>query len=535
MNDPCDPVLERAHALVGQVLRDKWHLDGLIGVGGMASVFAATHRNGRRGAVKLLHTEFSLDKAIRTRFLREGYVANKVAHPGTVEILDDDVADTGSVFLVMELLEGESVDRRWTRHDRRLDPKEVLIIADRVLDVLAAAHDKGIIHRDVKPENMFITREGVVKMLDFGIARLREVSHGSTATRFGTTLGTPAYMSPEQALGRNEEVDSISDLWAVGASMFTLLTGRHVHGGKTINEQLVGAATRQAPKVTEVDPDVPQRLAAIIDKALSFERQGRYSDARAMQRAVREAFFVLFGSTVATAPRLEVPDAGYPDLLDEMQTQAIHGVSLGVQTTMKPATASRPVAPTRRFRSWHLWAVGIASLALGGAIAVTGWRTATHRTPAASGTIAASPASSPTATAPAPDSADLRSDSSAPSPADAQLPAMPGASASAEPAADTGLIALAAVGGACSISVDGIGRGNTPTSVAVPPGEHHVVCTSRDGTPQSSTVQVRSRETTRATFHLRQAGPKPPASSVEPPAPTPTTTATAPDPRDRRK
>ncbi|MBI5537068.1 MAG: serine/threonine protein kinase [Deltaproteobacteria bacterium] len=531
MNEPCDPVLERAQVLVGQVLRDKWHLDGLIGVGGMASVFAATHRNGRRGAVKLLHTEFSLDKAIRSRFLREGYVANKVGHPGTVEILDDDVAETGSVFLVMELLEGESVDRRWTRNDRRLPPKEVLVIADRVLDVLAAAHDKGIVHRDVKPENMFITREGVVKMLDFGIARLREVSTASVATRFGTTLGTPAYMSPEQALGRNDEVDSISDLWAVGASMFTLLTGRHVHGGKTINEQLVAAATRAAPQVATVDPDVPPRIAAIIDKALSFERVDRYGDARVMQRAVREAYFHLYGSTVATAPQLEVPDAGYPDLLDEAQTQAINAASLGVQTTMKPATASRPVSSSRRqrFRRWQLWAVGIASLVLGGAIAVTGWRANSQRSVAASATVAASPQpSASTGTAPAAplDGSPVASSSAAASAEPAALP-----SASSSPAEASGLIAISAVGGGCAVTVDGVSRGATPTSVAVPPGEHHVVCTSRDGTPQASIVQVRSRETTRATFHLRAAEAKPPAASAAPPAPT----ASAPDPRDRRK
>jgi serine/threonine-protein kinase len=521
--------LERAQALVGQVLRDKWHLDGLIGVGGMASVFAATHRNGRRGAVKLLHTEFSLDKAIRSRFLREGYLANKVGHPGTVEILDDDVADEGAVFLVMELLEGESVDRRWIRNDRRLDPREVLLIVDKVLDVLAAAHEKGIVHRDVKPENIFVTRDGTVKMLDFGIARLREVSsHSSTATRFGTTLGTPAFMSPEQALGRNDEVDAVSDLWAVGASMFTLITGRHVHGGKTVNEQLVSAATRCAPSVASVDDDVPERIAAIVDKALSFEKQGRYPDARTMQRDVREAYYGLYGRSVATAPALEVPDAGYPDLLEEMRTQQVDNSSI-VQTTMKPATASRsPSLPRSRFRAWQLWVVAALSLLLGGAIAISGWRSFVHRAPAASATLASWPLHSIAAEG---------------------LPAAPPApSASSSPAPQQpGTLVVSSEGAACSVMVDGAPRGTTPSTVTVAPGEHQVVCTPRDGAAQTMSVQVASGDSSKAVFQFRKTDPRQPAAvapvtpsaATAPPAasapPPPAPTASAQDPRDRRK
>ena len=526
MNDPCDSVLERAQALVGQVLRDKWHLDSLIGVGGMASVFAATHRNGRRGAVKLLHTEFSLDKSIRSRFLREGYLANKVGHPGTVEILDDDTVESGAVFLVMELLEGETVDRRWVRKDRRLETGEVLLIADKVLDVLAAAHDKGIVHRDVKPENMFITHAGEIKVLDFGIARLRDLSQGSTATRFGTTLGTPAYMSPEQALGRNDEVDSISDLWAVGASMFTLLTGRHVHGGKTVNEQLVGAATKQAPLVRSIDPDVPPRVAAVVDKALAFERKDRWTDARAMQRAVREAYLELFGGTMATAPRLEVPDAGLPDLLEQMQTQPLDASSI-VQTTMKPATASRrPTPPGPRFRRWPLWAVGGVSLATGIVIALTGWRALVRRHD------------------PGPPQAALGAPtevSAAAQPSADPVPAALSASAATAPLLDPGSILVTVEGGACNVTVDGTPRGPAPVSVSVTPGEHHVVCTNRDGLGQEKHVEVASRQEVRASFRLRKADPRAPApaASASPtatvaPAPA-TATAPPPDPRDRRK
>ena len=159
---------------VGRTLRDKWHLDALIDVGGMAAVYAATHRNGMRGAVKILHRHRSLDPDIAARFRREGYIANKVAHPNAVRVLDDDVDDDGSVFLVMELLEGATLWERAAAGGGHLPPDEVLLAVDQLLDVLAVAHEAAIVHRDVKPENVFVTAEGQVKILDFGIARLYE-------------------------------------------------------------------------------------------------------------------------------------------------------------------------------------------------------------------------------------------------------------------------------------------------------------------------------------------------------------------------
>src|SRR5688500_4675306 len=113
-----DHLSERAEARIGGVLRGKWKLDRVIGIGGMATVYAATHRNQSRAAIKLLHPEVSLDMDVTSRFLREGYVANVVDHPGTVKVIDDDVSDDGAPFLVMELLDGETVEARWMRKDR---------------------------------------------------------------------------------------------------------------------------------------------------------------------------------------------------------------------------------------------------------------------------------------------------------------------------------------------------------------------------------------------------------------------------------
>ena len=283
-----DDISDRAEARVGQTLKGKWRLDSVLGIGGMATVYAATHRNRSRVAIKMLHPEVAVSQDVTTRFLREGYVGNAVAHPGTVRVLDDDSTEDGAPFLVMELLEGESLGARLDR-DGPLPPTEVAQLGYQLLDVLSAAHAAHIVHRDLKPDNIFLTYEGRVKVLDFGIARLRAAAHESSAsTQVGSLLGTPAFMAPEQALGRWKEVDERTDIWAVGATLFTLLTGRFVHEAEAVQEQLVLAATSKAPAVHMYAPHTPVWLAQVVDRALAFGRDARYPDARSMQTALRE-------------------------------------------------------------------------------------------------------------------------------------------------------------------------------------------------------------------------------------------------------
>jgi serine/threonine-protein kinase len=292
----------RATRLVGRVLRGKWRLDALIGVGGMAAVFAATHRNGKRVAVKLLHPEKSFEEETRTRFLREGYVANKVGHPGIVSVLDDDVTEEGLAFLVMDLLEGETLKARWRAMGKRMPVEDTLRVAYALLDVLAAAHDNAIVHRDLKPDNVFLTTDGKVKILDFGIARLREAADAVDATRSTSMLGTPAFMAPEQARSRWDWVDARTDLWAVGATMFTMLTGEFVHEAPTVTEILVAAATQRPRPLRSVAPEVPENVAAIVDRALAFEQSQRWQDARSMQAAIGALLAVgPFGSMRSSA------------------------------------------------------------------------------------------------------------------------------------------------------------------------------------------------------------------------------------------
>jgi serine/threonine protein kinase len=302
--EAADPLVRQAHARVGITLRDKWRLDLLIGVGGAAAVYAATHRNGSRAAVKILHPEMSANPIVRERFLWEGFVANAVGHEGVIKVIDDDTAEDGTPFLVTELLDGETLEERRVRRGGRLPEDEVLLATDQLLDVLAAAHAKGIVHRDLKPENVFLTDAGQVKVLDFGIARLRERSTRSSFTQTGALVGTPAYMSPEQARGLSDEVDARSDLWACGATMFALLSGRTVHGGGTTSDQLVSAITQRAPPLASVAPDVGAAAARVVDRGLEFSKEMRWPDARRMQAAVRFAYCELCGHPITTAPRL---------------------------------------------------------------------------------------------------------------------------------------------------------------------------------------------------------------------------------------
>jgi serine/threonine-protein kinase len=296
-----------ARARIGTVLKKKWHLDQLLGVGGMAAVYSATHRNKKRVAIKMLHAELSQDEAIRKRFLREGYIANSVAQRGAVAVDYDDVTEEGLAFLVMELLDGETIEHRWRRKDRSLSPHEALSLVDQLLDTLTAAHGRGIVHRDLKPENMFLTRDGTVKVLDFGIARVRELSTPQT-TLAGSAIGTPAFMAPEQARGRWQDVDGRTDLWAVGATLYTLITGKFVHAGENAQETLALAATRPARSIAERRPDLHPSLVAFVDRALSYDMAARFPDAATMQHALRLTYAQMEGRETNPVTQLAIPD-----------------------------------------------------------------------------------------------------------------------------------------------------------------------------------------------------------------------------------
>jgi len=372
-------ILGLALQRVGSTLNGKYHIDGVLGVGGMATVYAATHRNRKRFAVKMLHPEFSVRRDLRARFVREGYVANSVAHPGVVAVLDDDVDELGSPFLVMELLEGVTVDALCAVNSAAIPVREALAITCQLLEVLEAAHGKSVVHRDIKPANLFISRDGELKVLDFGIARLREVGSGPQATLAGAALGTPAFMAPEQARAVPEAIDERTDIWGAGATLFTMLTARFVHRGESARQIMVHAATEPARSIESLLPELPRSVAALVSRALEFEPAQRWQSAAAMRSAALETYRALFGAEPVRADIAELtartsaavgtqPTEPGPD-----SSAANPGArpARELQTTTSTPVATRPDA--NRAKRGAFWAVLLFASALGvGTVLVRG-------------------------------------------------------------------------------------------------------------------------------------------------------------------
>jgi serine/threonine-protein kinase len=287
--DASHPKTGASHKRVGSVVRGKYRVEAFLATGTMGNVYSATHRNGSRVALKILHAQLAEDPSLCERFKREGYFANSIGHPGIVRAIDDDVTDDGCPFLVMELLEGETLEERRRRKGGKLPLSWVLPVADSLLEILAAAHAREVVHRDLKPDNVFVTKAGEVKVLDFGVARWNDGKSSSDMTGVGMVLGTPAYMPPEQALGRREDVDAQSDLWAVGATLFVVLSGESVHTGGDAKAKLIATARTAARPLREAAPEVPRSVATVIDRALAFHKKQRWADAMAMREALRWA------------------------------------------------------------------------------------------------------------------------------------------------------------------------------------------------------------------------------------------------------
>jgi len=330
---------------IGTTIRGKWRIERLLGAGGMAAVYVGVHSIGHRAALKILHPEVAAVAELRARFEQEAHAVNRFTHPGAVAITDHDVAEDGCPFLVMELLEGESLHERIER-EKQIEPAEVLRIADELLDVLAAAHAHGIIHRDIKPDNLFLQRDGRVKVLDFGIARMKEGTPKSFQTRTGVAMGTVTYMPPEQIKG--EKVDGRADLFAVGATMFRMLTGQRVHDAETHADMLIKMASLPAPALAGVAPHLPSGLCRVVDRALAFSREERYTDALTMQadvRALRQGRDPVYAMAPPVVAPIAFAATAPGDPLSSVRSA--RGVSPAEPTRRDGLASAQVVDPTR--------------------------------------------------------------------------------------------------------------------------------------------------------------------------------------------
>ena len=265
--------------LTGVVLNNSWIVEHHLRSGGMGAVYQGRHvRTGKPCAIKILLTDGGMSEQAIRRFSREAQAASALGHPGIVAVHDFDVAEDGTHFLVMELLRGETLEDRLAR-DGSIPWPEALQIGREVGVGLAAAHEAGVLHRDLKPGNVFLTddpsRAQRAVLLDFGLARPLEEGAVSRITTTGMVLGTPAYMSPEQA--RGEELDVRSDVHALGAILHEMVTGEPPFMDQSLAAVYAKLLMAEAPAASEVARvELPPELDALLKRALAKSRDDRF-------------------------------------------------------------------------------------------------------------------------------------------------------------------------------------------------------------------------------------------------------------------
>lgn len=284
---------------IGSVIASKYRLEEELGRGGMGAVYRARHTGVHKEfAIKLLLGELTQRESMVSRFLLEAQAAGRIGHPGILDVYDVGAEPDGTPYLVMELLTGEPLSALVKRGPLEIDA--ACWIAMEILEVLAAAHQAGIIHRDVKPQNVFLTERTApsgrpssgagptrgIKLLDFGIAKFT-ASDVTALTRSGEIIGSPLYMAPEQAKGE-QKVDARADVWSVGAMLFEMLTGKCAHAATTPVAVLAKILTEPTPPVGSRREGIPAELESIVARALEIDRDRRWASAREMHDALAE-------------------------------------------------------------------------------------------------------------------------------------------------------------------------------------------------------------------------------------------------------
>jgi len=299
----------------GAILDGRWRIETLLGTGGMGSVYRAEHVHvGRKAAVKVLHADLCRNAADRERFRREARVASRLRSPHVVEVLDFGEDAAGRPYLVMELLEGEPL-RTVLDREGRLAPPRVVRLLRQLLDGLGAAHAEGIVHRDLKPENLWLSGSGadeLLRVLDFGIAKWSEPRGDATRTQAGLVVGTPEYLSPEQAVGG--EVDRRADLYAAGVLAFVMLTGRHPFDTSDLRALVAAHAFERVPGLSSVAPELAAwpRLVDFVARATEKDRArrpGTAGELRALLDGAETPIRRGSGRTASLRPVRHTPDA----------------------------------------------------------------------------------------------------------------------------------------------------------------------------------------------------------------------------------
>jgi eukaryotic-like serine/threonine-protein kinase len=284
-----------ASALVGVVLDGSYRVERLLGEGGMGAVYHATQlRLDKPVAIKLMARELGAVADALARFRREALVTSNLGHPNIVQVFDFSTAPTGEPFLVMEFLEGEDLEHR-LRRQRRLSPATMLHIVKQVAAALMATHAKGIVHRDLKPANIYLLEAAgagdFVKVLDFGISKVRSAT--TKLTRTASIMGTPGYMSPEQAKGKIEDIDERTDQWALASIAWECLAGEPPFQGESPLSTMFQVVNEPPPPLSPKVPGLSRKVEDVLLRALAKRKQDRFASigdfATALEAAVPSA------------------------------------------------------------------------------------------------------------------------------------------------------------------------------------------------------------------------------------------------------
>src|SRR5580692_3285801 len=331
----------------GTVVAATYEITRLLGQGGMGAVWEAKHLRlpDKRVVVKVLLFG-TTDPVTLARFRREAEIASRLGHPNIVQVLDFNALPDGAPYIVLELLQGETLAARLFRG--RPTFEQTLAIVDQIGSALAAAHREGIVHRDLKPENIFLCPTGstdlgadvrdVVKILDFGISKIRGAK--TVLTQDAALIGTPQYMAPEQATGRNDDIDARTDIFAFGAIVFEMLAGRPPFLGDTLAAVIHAVVYAPTPPLRELAPETPPAVAAAVERALAKERDARFPDVGSFVKAVT-------ARSLETAPTIAASAGAHP---------------------APPRQATERV-PRERPLPWRAALVGVVLLAGGGLLA----------------------------------------------------------------------------------------------------------------------------------------------------------------------
>lgn len=274
----------------GDTIDDKYRIVKLLGEGGMGAVYEGENvRIHRRVAIKILHSNVASSEDAVQRFEREAQAAGRIGSEHIVEVLDLGDLPSGDRYMVMEYLDGESLNDR-IANAGKLSPQATAGIIIDMLEGLSAAHDAGIIHRDLKPDNVFLLtnkngKRDFVKIVDFGISKFSSLGGEFSMTRTGAVMGTPYYLSPEQAKGERE-LDARSDIYAVGVILYEAVAGRVPFDGETFNELLFKIVLEPVPPLSTYVPDIDEHFAAIVEKAMARDRALRFQSAKEMKLAL---------------------------------------------------------------------------------------------------------------------------------------------------------------------------------------------------------------------------------------------------------